>query len=123
MALRRLANLLAGYAPRDGVFPLRLPGTYAVRRSRMTSEALHAMQGPALCVVAQGAKVVMLGRDVLEYDSARMLVFAVDLPVSGQVTRASRRDPFLGSAVARRSARHDPRDTATSPRPAHWSRR
>ena len=39
---------------------------------------------------------MMLGREVLEYDAARMLLFAVDLPVSGQVTRASWRDPFLG---------------------------
>jgi AraC-type transcriptional regulator N-terminus len=38
----------------------------------------------------------MLGPEVLEYDPARLLVFAVDLPISGQVTRASRRDPFLG---------------------------
>jgi AraC-type transcriptional regulator N-terminus/Bacterial regulatory helix-turn-helix proteins, AraC family len=38
----------------------------------------------------------MLGSEVLEYDPARMLVFAVDLPVSGQLTRASQRDPFLG---------------------------
>ena len=89
VALRRLANLLARYAPHDGVFPLRLPGTYALRRARMTSEPVHATLGPSLCIVAQGAKVVMLGSEVLEYDPARMLVFAVDLPVSGQVTRAS----------------------------------
>ena len=38
----------------------------------------------------------MLGSEVFEYDPARMLVFAVDLPVSGQVTRASRKDPYLG---------------------------
>jgi len=62
----------------------------------MTSEPVHATLGPSLCIVAQGAKVVMLGSEVLEYDAARMLVFAVDLPVSGQVTRASRTDPFLG---------------------------
>jgi AraC-like DNA-binding protein len=62
----------------------------------MTSEAVHATLGPSLCLVAQGAKVVMLGREVFEYDPARMLVFAVDLPVSGQVTRASWREPFLG---------------------------
>jgi len=96
LALRRLANLLARYAPHDGTFPLRLPGTYALRRARITSEPVHATLGPSLCIVAQGAKVMMLGSEVLEYDSARMLVFAVDLPVSGQVTRASRTDPFLG---------------------------
>ena len=96
LSLRRLANLIARYAPHDGVFPLRLPGTYALRRARITSEPVHATLGPSLCIVAQGAKVMMLGSEVLEYDSARMLVFAVDLPVSGQVTRASRSDPFLG---------------------------
>ena len=91
-----MAGLVARYAPHDGVFPLRLPGTYALRRARISSEPVHATLGPSLCIVAQGAKVVMLGRDVLEYDPARMLVFAVDLPVAGQLTRASQKNPFLG---------------------------
>jgi AraC-like DNA-binding protein len=38
----------------------------------------------------------MLGRDVLEYDPRHVLVFAVDLPVSSHVTRASLKDPYLG---------------------------
>jgi AraC-like DNA-binding protein len=96
LPLRRLASALERYAPRDGVFPLRLPGVYALRRSRITAEAVHATLGPSLCIVAQGAKVIMLGREVFEYDAARLLVFTVDLPVSGQVTRASWREPYLG---------------------------
>ena len=96
LALRRLANRLAAYAPHDGAFQLRLPGAYAIRLSRLTTEASYATLGPALCVAAQGAKVVMLGREVLEYDPAHMLVFAVGLPISSQVTRASRKDPYLG---------------------------
>lgn len=96
LALRRLANLIAECAPHDGVIPLRLPGTYALRRSQMNAEPAYATLGPSLCLVAQGAKALMLGNEVFEYDPARFLVFAVDLPVSGQVTRASRRDPFLG---------------------------
>jgi AraC-like DNA-binding protein len=95
LALRRLAHLLAACTPHDGGFPLRLPGTHAIRFSRLSSEPMYATVGPSLCIVAQGAKAIMLGREVLEYDAARMLVFAVDLPVSGQVTRASRRDPYL----------------------------
>lgn len=122
LALRRLAGLLADYAPHDGVFQLRLPGTYAVRRSQITAEPVHGRFGPALCVVAQGAKVVMLGREVIEYDRSRMLVFSVDLPISGQVIRASRRDPFLGFVlnldpprVAELAARVFPRG---APRPS-----
>ncbi len=96
LKLRRLANLLASYTPHDGAFQLRLPGTYAIRLSRMTTEASYSTLGPALCVAAQGAKAIMLGRDVLEYDPAHFLVFAVDLPVSSQVIRASHKDPYLG---------------------------
>ena len=99
-ALRRLATLLAAYAPREGAFELRLPGVFAVRRSRITSEPVHATFGPALCVVAQGAKVVMLGRDVLEYDPARLLVLSVGLPIASQVTRASSKHPYLGFVLS-----------------------
>jgi AraC-type transcriptional regulator N-terminus len=96
LKLRRLADVLASYAPHDGGFPLRLPGTYAIRLSRMSTEPSYSSLGPALCVAAQGAKAIMLGRDVFEYGPTHLLVFAVDLPVSSQVIRASRRDPYLG---------------------------
>jgi AraC-like DNA-binding protein len=62
----------------------------------MSTEASYSSLGPALCVAAQGAKAIMLGRDVFEYDPAHLLVFAVGLPVSSQVIRASRNNPYLG---------------------------
>lgn len=119
LALRRLGNLIASYAPHDGAFQLRVPGTYAIRLSRLTTDASYATLGPALCVAAQGAKVVMLGREVLEYDPTHLLVFAVGLPISAQVTRASRKDPYLGftmdldpQRVAELAARVYPRGIA-----------
>ena len=122
LALRRLANLVSRYAPHDGAFPLRLPGTYVVRLSQMTTEPMYSTMRPAVCIVAQGAKVVMLGRDVLEYDPAHVLVFAVDLPMSSQVIRASRKEPYLGfildldpARVAELAARVYPRGI---PRPS-----
>lgn len=100
LALRRLASAVARHAPHDGAFPLRLPGTYVVRRSHVTTEPVYSTMRPAVCIVAQGAKVVMLGRDVLEYDPAHVLVLAVDLPMSSQVIRASRKEPYLGFILA-----------------------
>jgi AraC-like DNA-binding protein len=50
---------------------------------------------PALCIVAQGAKTVMLGREVYSYDASCLVAYAVDLPLAGQVTQASQREPFL----------------------------
>ena len=94
-SLERLATLLAAHAPYDGVFELRLPGTYAVRRSRVTREMIRTTVCPALCVVAQGAKIVMLGREVYSYDASQMIAYSVDLPVAGQVVQASQAEPFL----------------------------
>ncbi|ODS52875.1 MAG: AraC family transcriptional regulator [Acidobacteria bacterium SCN 69-37] len=94
-AHRELAALLAAHAPHDGGFALRVPGVHAIRFSRPTTSPTRATLRPMLCIVAQGAKVVMLGRDVFEYDANRMLVFSIDLPVAGQVLRASPAEPYL----------------------------
>jgi AraC-like DNA-binding protein len=94
-SLARLATRLAAHAPYDGAFPLRLPSLYVVRRSRLTRTLERATVRPSLCIVAQGAKTVMLGRDVYPYDASCLVAYAVDLPLAGQVIRASQREPFL----------------------------
>jgi AraC-like DNA-binding protein len=91
----RLASLIRAYAPHDGRFELRIPGVYAIRVSRVNPDLVHAMQRPALCIVAQGAKSMLLGQEVYDYDASRMLVFSVDLPVAAQVTKATPSEPYL----------------------------
>ena len=93
--LARLASIIKAYAPHAGVFDLRVPGLHAIRRSRIYTELAHGVQQSAVCIVAQGAKSVMVGRDVYEYDPSRMIVFSVDMPVAAQVTRATPSEPFL----------------------------
>ena len=90
-----LARLLAAYAPHDGSFELRIPGVHASRFSRINKECVHALRVPSLCIVAQGAKTVIVGDEVYEYDASRMIVFSVALPVAAQITRASHSDPYL----------------------------
>jgi AraC-like DNA-binding protein len=48
-----------------------------------------------LCIVAQGAKTVIVGDEVYEYDSSQMIVFSVALPVAAQVTQATQSSPYL----------------------------
>lgn len=91
----RLASLLKAYAPHDGIFHMRIPGLHITRRSRTYTELVHGVQQSALCLVAQGAKSVMVGRDVYEYEPSRMVVYSVDVPVAAQVTRASLSEPYL----------------------------
>jgi len=56
---------------------------------------MHGLQRSSLCLVAQGAKSVMVGREIYEYDPQHMIVFSVDVPVTSRVVRASRTEPFL----------------------------
>jgi AraC-like DNA-binding protein len=48
-----------------------------------------------LSILAQGAKTVIVGQDVYQYDPSRMLVYSVALPVAAQVTQASPSHPYL----------------------------
>lgn len=91
----RLAHLLRAHAPYDGRFTLQIPGVHAIRASRITTEVIHTTYHPALCIVAQGVKRLLLGHEVYEYDSSRILVVSVDLPVASQVLCASAAKPFL----------------------------
>jgi AraC-like DNA-binding protein len=91
----KLARLIAAYAPHDGSFALGVPELHASRFSRPNKQCVHALQLPCLSIVAQGAKSVIVGEEVFEYDSSRMLVYSVALPVAAQITRASQSQPYL----------------------------
>jgi len=93
--LARLATAIQAHAPYDGYFSLGLPGLEVIRTSRTTGELVHGVAKAALCIVAQGAKTVFLGSEAFDYDASRMLVYSVDVPVSGQIVKASPAEPFL----------------------------
>lgn len=93
--LARLAALLAANAPCDGSFATCIPGLHAVRASTPSEELVHGLHRPALCIVAQGAKTVMLGDETYDYDPSRMLVFSLDLPIAAMIRQASVAAPYL----------------------------
>jgi AraC-like DNA-binding protein len=92
----KLARLVAAYAPHDGVFELRIPGLHVSRATRINKECVHALRLPCLSIIAQGAKTVIVGQEVYEYEPSRMLVYSVALPVAAQVTQARPSEPYLG---------------------------
>lgn len=50
---------------------------------------------PALCLVAQGRKRVVLGEIAYVYDPTKYVVVSVDLPLLGSILEASEERPFL----------------------------
>lgn len=90
-----LATLIAALAPYDGTIELRVPGVRVARVSRTNHEPIHYVQRATLCIVAQGAKIVMIGGDTYAYEAGQMAVYSMDVPMAGRVTRASHAAPYL----------------------------
>lgn len=89
-----LAQQIARYAPEDGIIDSAIPRLSLIRWSR-EAVPVHMLQRPALCIVAQGTKQVMLGETLIAYGPASYLVASLDLPITGMVTEASAETPYL----------------------------
>lgn len=95
-ARRALVERIERFTPHDGTFPMRHPGLTLFRISQPSPWNSHTVQKPGLCLIAQGAKHVLLEQETFEYDEARMLVYSVDIPVGARVFRAAPETPYLG---------------------------
>jgi AraC-like DNA-binding protein len=89
-----LATLIGRLVTTDGVHDTKIPRLALIRSCRPT-EPLHALHEPALCIVVQGRKQVMLGDQIHLYDRSHYLVVSIDLPVVGQVVEATNEAPYL----------------------------
>lgn len=71
-----------------------MPGLH-LQRNSSPMVSVHALYGPALCIIVQGSKEVLVGSDRYRYDPAHYLLITVELPVVSWVLKASREQPYL----------------------------
>src|SRR6266487_1453687 len=57
---------------------------------------MHSVVEPAVNVIAQGSKEVLIGERRYRYDPSRYLLTTIDMPRSSQILEASRERPYLG---------------------------
>jgi AraC-like DNA-binding protein len=93
-AIGELAKEIARFAPIDGFHTTPVSRLSLFRASQAT-EPVHGVQHPALCIVAQGRKQVLLGEDMLTYGTGQCLVISVGVPMAGQVVEATLDEPYL----------------------------
>jgi len=94
-AFEALKNSIARWTEQGELFTTAVPGLSLFRRSEPT-EPMTGMYEPSICMVAQGAKRVVLGDDTYVYDAGHYLITSVHLPTVVQVVEASRERPYLG---------------------------
>lgn len=89
-----LVELVARHAGQEGINRTAIPGVRC-HRETAAGRSMPAVYAPSLCVIAQGSKQTLLGREIFRYGPAEYLVVSVDLPAIGTVTEASKERPYL----------------------------
>jgi AraC-like DNA-binding protein len=89
-----LAERIARAVPEDGTAePLE---GLRLRRASSPTNLGHGVSYTAFCVIAQGRKELVLGGNRYRYDPAHYLIATAELPVTSQITHASKEKPYLG---------------------------
>ncbi len=94
-AVNELAKSIARLTGHGELRTTSVQGLSLFRKTE-TSEPLTGMYEPSVCLIAQGAKRVLLGRDTFIYDTNYYLFSGLPLPVTAQITEASNKAPYLG---------------------------
>lgn len=89
-----LAKLIERYTDMDGVHATPIPSLFFIRESVVT-EPISRVNEPSFCIIIQGEKDVWLGEENFRFRSGKYIVASVDLPVTGQVIKASLDSPYL----------------------------
>ncbi|WP_337100852.1 AraC family transcriptional regulator [Paenibacillus sp. YIM B09110] len=91
---QELAHLIDRYTPSAGTHVTAISSLKLIR-SCGESEPIYSVYDPSLCMVAQGSKLVMLGKESYHYNPATYLVASVNLPIAGQIIQATPQRPYL----------------------------
>jgi len=89
-----LTELIERHSSWDGIDSTAIPSLLFIRESKV-SRPIYKVYKPSLCIVVQGVKENLLGKDRFVYGSGDYLVTSVNLPVSGQIIEASSDHPYL----------------------------
>ncbi len=96
--LQELSQLASRYAFKEGQNPTAI-SYFEVLRSNSPTPLRHGILNPSFCVILQGKKKVYVGNEILNYGPGNFLAAIVDFPVSGQVTTATNKMPYLGLRI------------------------
>ncbi|KIL35059.1 AraC family transcriptional regulator [Cohnella kolymensis] len=89
-----LAKLIERHSRQDGINDTAIPALFFIRHSKVTEPA-RGVYKSSFCFIAQGLKEVLLADERYQYGPADYLLSSINLPVIGQVIKASSDAPYL----------------------------
>lgn len=94
-----ICGLMDAQQIRDGAWSSPVPGLRMLR-VHGTIPPRHMGYRPSLCVVAQGAKQMLIGDTAVTYRDMQCLVVTIEAPVLSQIVEGSPERPFVGCTLA-----------------------
>lgn len=91
---KELGTLINKHISSDGKHRTIIPEVQLLRASTVYGN-LHSIYDPSLILIVQGSKIVMLGDEIYQYDSASYLVSSVHLPIVGRIINVEPEKPYL----------------------------
>jgi len=95
VAIKALGGSIARLTEQGELHTTAIAELSLYRRTEPT-EPIAGMYQPSICMIAQGAKRVLLGDDTYVYDAQHYLITSVHLPTVVQISEASMEKPYLG---------------------------
>lgn len=90
-----LAKSIARWTGKENQFDTAIPGLGLHRWESPTEPTSYTLNA-SICLIAQGAKRVLLGEETYVYDATSFLISSVDLPVVANIIEATKEKPYLG---------------------------
>ena len=93
-----MLRLVGRRAHGEGATETAIPFLSLLRSSRPTAMR-HGILTPSMCLVVQGDKRLLVGRDAYSYGPGWYVMSALEFPTSGQITHATPSAPYLAIRI------------------------
>lgn len=93
--MAQLATSLSKLTEQEHYLTTQVPGLTIFKKTD-AAEPITGFYEPSVCLIAQGAKHVQLGKESYVYDTEHYLFSGIHLPVVAKVKEASNAKPYLG---------------------------
>ncbi|WP_418026157.1 AraC family transcriptional regulator N-terminal domain-containing protein [Paenibacillus sp. JJ1722] len=91
---QELTELIERHSLQNSAKETAIPSLFFYQHSSITEPAYRVYK-PSFCVVVQGLKEIWLAQERFEYGPSNYLIASMNLPVIGQIIKASTDSPYL----------------------------
>jgi AraC-like DNA-binding protein len=97
--LNRLLDLISQFSITHGTFETNIPFLSLLREVKPTVVE-YGFLNPSICIVIQGNKKLIIGEKSIEYGAGNYIASSIDMPIKGQVSKASPETPYTAIRIA-----------------------